>query len=300
MRKKYIILAILTLTVVSLSLAGLVIAKERQVVNVNPSNGHAIVAIPAQAIEVAPGVFSLGTAIDNDQLVEGYMIFRRDENFAKPGTVCGNDVCEPGENARKCPADCGGGGEEPTDTSSCYGFLARGAKWKTSEPYLVDPANSQGLSSGFISGNLALDIDKWENAASYDIVGDEVIGIVDGPDTEATDGKNEVMFGSIDEPGAIAVTIVWGIFGGPPRARELVEWDMVFDEVDYGWSDSGEANKMDFENIATHELGHSLGLADLYNEDCSTVTMYGYADYGETNKQDLDDGDINGISKLYQ
>ncbi len=35
--------------------------------------------------------------------------------------VCGNDICEPGENANKCSADCGAGGEEdPVDpTRTC-------------------------------------------------------------------------------------------------------------------------------------------------------------------------------------
>ena len=65
-------------------------------------------------------------------------------------------------------------------------------------------------------------------------------------------------------------------------------------------SNSGlEANKMDFDNIATHELGHSVGMADLYTNGCSEQTMYGYATYGETKKRSLEDGDINGVRKLY-
>ena len=55
---------------------------------------------------------------------------------------------------------------------------------------------------------------------------------------------------------------------------------------------------MDFENIATHELGHAVGLGDLYN-DCTEETMYGYASYGETKKRTLEAGDITGIKKLY-
>ena len=56
---------------------------------------------------------------------------------------------------------------------------------------------------------------------------------------------------------------------------------------------------MDLENIATHELGHSIGLGDLYTSSCAQETMYGYADFGEISKRDLNSGDILGISKLY-
>jgi len=107
------------------------------------------------------------------------------------------------------------------------------------------------------------------------------------------------MFADIEHEGAIAVAIVWGYFGGPPPFRELVEWDMVFDDVDFDWSAIGEAGKMDFENIATHELGHAVGLGDLYNTECSEATMYGYASYGETKKRTLEAGDIAGVSSLY-
>ena len=292
MIKKYITLGLVITLVFSV---GLVLAAKPdfQAVNVNPSNGHATVTIPAKAVEVAPGIFYLGTAMDNGRLVEGYAM------FVKPGTVCGNGICEPGENARKCPEDCANGGEEP-DTSSCYTFLSKGAKWKTVEPYLVDPANTRGLDGTFVTNNVATDIVKWETAAGVNILGDEIAGIVDGADMDSPDNKNELYFADVDYEGAIAIAIVWGIFGGPPPLRELVEWDMIFDDVDFDWSATGEAGKMDFENIATHELGHSVGLGDLYTSECSEQTMYGYADYGETKKRTLEDGDINGVYQLYK
>jgi hypothetical protein len=169
-----------------------------------------------------------------------------------------------------------------------------------------------GLNNTFISSNLAADIDKWEDAAdgtindSYimDIIGDEITGVVDGADLISPDGKNEVFFGNIDDPVAIAVTIVWGIFRGPPPGRELVEWDMVYDDWDFDWSEDCETydctNKMDFENIAVHELGHTFGLADLYEGTCSEETMYGYAVEGETSKKTLEAGDITGVFNLYK
>lgn len=292
--KKYLILGILLICSVGLVLAGKPDFTDR----VNPSGKT--VSIPAHAVEVAPGVFYLGTAVDNGRLVEGYAFIDYKKGYGKPGTECGNGVCEPGENANKCPADCAGGGEEP-DTSSCYGFLSKGAKWKEIEHYIVNPANTKGLDKTFVTDNLAMDIDKWEDAVGVDveILGDEIPGNVDGADTVSPDDKNEVYFGNIAEPGAIAITIVWGYFSGPPFARELVEWDQVYDDVDFGWSASGEAGKMDFENIATHELGHSVGLGDLYTSECSEQTMYGYASYGETKKRDLAAGDIRGVQELY-
>ncbi len=146
---------------------------------------------------------------------------------------------------------------------------------------------------------LAGGLGKWETTASgAAIFGGEVAGTVDGADTSSTDRKNEVLFGNIDTPGAIAVAIVWGVFRGPPSGRGLVEWDMVFDDVDFGWSLSGEAGAMDFDNIATHEIGHAAGMGHP-DDSCTEETMYRYADLGETQKRDLNAGDIAGIDSLY-
>jgi hypothetical protein len=295
---KLILIGILVMLVFAIG-----VAAKPNLTPVNPLEGRATMVIPAHAVKVAPGVFSLGMAIDNGKVVEGYAIIDYKKGFGKPGIECGNGVCEPSENARKCPQDCPGNGEEP-DTSSCYGFLARGAKWKTIEPYIINPANTEGLSGAFITSNLAADIDKWETAAGIDILGEgSSTSKTLIADTVRPDDKNEVYFADIAEPGAIGVTIVWGIFSGPPWARELVEWDQVYDQVDFDWSEDCESEncstKMDFENIATHELGHSVGLDDLYEDRCSEQTMYGYGNYGETKKRTLESGDIKGIQELY-
>jgi hypothetical protein len=73
---------------------------------------------------------------------------------------------------------------------------------------------------------------------------------------------------------------------------------MVFDQDDFAWSADGAAGAMDFENIATHELGHSVGLGHPANT-CLEETMYAYADFGETEKRDLNAGDIAGVNSMY-
>lgn len=271
--------------------------------------GKRQVTLPAHAVAVVPGkLFWLGTAVENGRLVEGYAIIHRKKGFGKP-TGCNNDgKCQGWEDA-SC-GDCSGA-EPPVPDSTCYEFLAKGAKWKIVEDYIVDPANEPGLTGTFISENLAADIDKWEDAADgmmddgyfLNIIGDEIDGTVDGADMVKPDKKNEVYFADIETPNAIAITVVWGIFRGPPKNRELVEWDQVYDDQDWGWSEDctqGCTTEMDFENIATHELGHTFGLADLYTAECAAETMYGYASSGDTDKRSLEAGDITGISELYQ
>lgn len=192
---------------------------------------------------------------------------------------------------------------KPSSGNTCYGFLASGAKWKVApEGWVVNTTNTEGLRSDFIVSNLGYDIQKWEGFAGRSILGsgastsDALI-----PDETAPDNVNEVVFGDVDSPGAIAVTIVWGVFGGSPSKRQLTEWDMIFDETDFDWTENAilEPTRMDFENIATHELGHAMGMGDLYTSKCNQETMFGYAENGETKKRDLNVGDSIGIGLLY-
>ncbi len=229
-------------------------------------------------------VISLGTATDpgSGQVVEGYAIVRYRNGHAKPSG-----------RAARAPA--------------CYGFLAKGAKWKTVEPWVVNPANTRGLEETFVLDNLAANIAKWEDGADgalgsgagINILGDGALTVTTLlADTVSPDNVNEVYFADVADSDAIAVTIVWGIFSGPTFNRRLVEWDQVYDDVDFDWSAVGAAGAMDFENIATHELGHSVGMGHP-DDSCTEETMYRFASDGETKKQTLNSGDVAGISELY-
>ena len=231
---------------------------------------------PKGAIQISPNVFSLGVKVDalRGDLVEGYLIVHPKKQFAKPVAAAKGGV-------------------------TCYGFLARDAKWKVMENWVVNTSNSYGISSSSVLSTLSAGIQKWENAAQANILGSGTIttaALV--ADTVAMDNLNEVYFGELEE-GTIGVTIVWGIFGGPPQGRELREWDQVYNTL-YNWGDAAiNPALMDFESIATHELGHSVGMGDLYQSECIEETMYGYGTEGETKKRDLNTGDIAGINKLY-
>jgi hypothetical protein len=243
-------------------------------------------SIPEHAVQVADNVFSLGEAIDpaTGDVVEGYAIIHYKKAQEKTG------------QARK-----------PAGPTSCYTYLAKNAKWKSVEPWVMNTTNTRGLDNETAFSIMQQGVNKWEDATDgliNGITSAEILG--NGATTAATlvadetapDNLNEVYFGHIADTSAIGVTTVWGIFSGPAAQRVLVEWDMVFDDVKFDWSTNGDVNKMDFDNIATHELGHAVGLGDLYNS-CTQETMYGYASEGETSKRTLNPGDITGINALY-
>lgn len=268
---------------------GLALAAKPQFIPAQNPAGKTVI-IPAHAVELAPGIFSLGTAQDIDgRMVEGFLFIDNKGGNAKPGTECGNNVCEPGENAKKCPTDCGDGNGEPPVASTCFSLFAKGASWKTTEPYITDSGVDLTLTE--------TSLNAWDTVVSFNIFGTGTTGTTDGADDISPDGKNEVMFENLGATNTIAYTIAWGIFRGPPNGRELTEWDAVFNS-DYAWSTSGEANKMDYQNIATHEFGHSLGLGHP-DDSCAEETMYRYASYGETKKRTLEAGDIAGTHELY-
>ncbi len=267
----------LLVLLVFLFAAGVAIATPDITVPVAPSKGHAVVTIPSHAVELAPGVFSLGISTVNGETVEGIAFVDYKEEFSH----------SPGHTATS-------GG------ATCYAFLAKGTKWKTTEQYILDTTNADGMSAAFVANAMEAGLNAWDDQVAFDVFGTRNLsGIVDGFDTASPDGKNEIMFGSISSPGAVAVTIVWGIFSGPIFGRKIVEFDQVYDDLDYNWGDATvNASLMDLQNVAAHEIGHAGGMGHP-GDGCTEETMFRFVSTGETKKRSLNSGDIAGIQKLY-
>ena len=108
-----------------------------------------------------------------------------------------------------------------------------------------------------------------------------------------------MVFWDYPEPWVIWVTVTWWFFSWPPKSREIVEFDILFDEDFTWWDASINSNLMDYQNIATHELWHGLWLADLYTWECAEETMYGYSGNWDIIKRSLNSWDIVWIQSLY-
>jgi hypothetical protein len=105
------------------------------------------------------------------------------------------------------------------------------------------------------------------------------------------DGHNIVEFGPLGS-GALAVNYTWY------RRTKIIEVDLRLNRYDYRWTNylAGK-NGYQVRNVATHELGHQLGLDDL-SEPHGALTMFGRIGKGETSKTSLGRGDMKGAATV--
>ncbi|MBA7687248.1 hypothetical protein ES703_95709 [subsurface metagenome] len=194
-----------------------------------------------------------------------------------------------------------GGSDKPNgEDEGHFTFLARGVKWKELP---IDVVTGPGIDIFVITASTG----EWDRHTTTDLFGSVTYKEDADWDSSSPDGDNELAFGDYPDPDVIAVCIVWGYFRGPPSQREIIEFDILFDINFAPWGNAGLTNEdelgdlgiMDLQNIATHELGHGLGLGDLYDSSASEETMYYNSEEGETKKRTLYFGDIAGIQELY-
>jgi hypothetical protein len=139
------------------------------------------------------------------------------------------------------------------------------------------------------AASIAASASTWNNAAAaFRLANDNgSINEVSYKDLVATYGSSYTD--------TFAVTTVWWSNSTGRIVQAVTEVG-----TKWPWSTSGEANKVDVQNILTHEFGHWMRLLDIYSPPtCSEVTMWNSASYGETKKRTLEQADLDGLFSLY-
>ena len=110
----------------------------------------------------------------------------------------------------------------------------------------------------------------------------------------ANDGVNKICFaGGFPDPNIIAWAASY-ISGGV-----VLGSDIQFNtDFPFSTATSTDANHMDLQTIAVHEMGHWLRLLDLYGSNDSSKIMYGYGSLGLV-KRSLTSGDLSGVRWIY-
>ena len=91
------------------------------------------------------------------------------------------------------------------------------------------------------------------------------------------------------DSGTLGICFYWAM----PSDGHLVDADIVFNDKDYNWNAQGQGGDMPLEGVATHEIGHLLGLG--HSPDQSATMYYIWHPGSEVLAQD----DIDGVTAIY-
>lgn len=181
------------------------------------------------------------------------------------------------------------------DSSATVG--STGWKLPSNWTYNLNPSSVPSSVGG---SNLATIVSN--GFADWTAAANNKVAFTQGPNTsvarQAYDQKNVIAWGRTSGS-ALGVTYVRYY----TSTGQVVDVDTIMNKkFAWKWSNSNtcaESTAYDAENIMNHELGHWLGLDDMYTADYTDNTMYGYGSKGEVKKNTLTTGDIAGTAAIY-
>lgn len=112
-----------------------------------------------------------------------------------------------------------------------------------------------------------------------------------GACTQAVNDINEMCFGSTG--GSLATNYSWFL------GNNLIENNIIFNDVGFTFSTDLTPGTYDIQSIATHELGHSLRLLDLYGTADFGKTMYGRTSPAQDWHRTIEAADKEGMQYFY-
>ncbi len=196
------------------------------------------------------------------------------------------------------------------DGGNANAYIIMGRKWNTSAPTFKKVVMSlkndaylagTGLSKTSALAAIAADEVVWNNATNQKPFS--------GTSTLTTtanwkyDGVNNMAFTPYAVGcSALAATGVWYKTQGIPSGQmyPIVESDMTINSrLKWTCDPAKEPSKLDFQSVVLHELGHTLGLGDIYNKAAFSKDTRQVMHYYTGVKRTLGNGDATGVWKLY-
>ena len=197
----------------------------------------------------------------------------------------------------------------PAVTSSggnANAYVLMGRKWTQTDPqikmYLTNDANlaKAGMSTTSALSAVSAAANTWDDATNQNLFSDSGASL-----TTAVAGRYDHINAMSFTPFAVgstalASTGVWyktqGVTAG--QMYPIVESDITFN-LNNKWTTTGESGKIDFQSVALHEMGHTIGLGDLYNKAQFATDTRQVMHYYTGVKRTLGNGDATGVWKLY-
>ena len=176
-------------------------------------------------------------------------------------------------------------------------YLLKGWKWTMQDPQinliLKNDAilAGKGLGADATKNAIAAAADTWDYAVAKNLFadGDALVTLDPDANVDTYDNKNVHAWASIS--GGLAYSRTYSYSGA------VIESDVVYNS-NANWATDG-VNNYDVQAVAAHELGHTIGLGDLYGKPQFDSDRDEIMHYYAGPRHSLGPGDRNGAQALY-
>lgn len=177
----------------------------------------------------------------------------------------------------------------PAQRASVKAYVAFASWPGSSATFFINPQNAD-VSDSAAEAALLTAMDAW-NTQGQSSFHYSYGGRVSDTNT-GYDGKNVIVFRNASNGSALASTYYW-YSGGTMLDADIVFWDAPY--VFFAGT-SGCNGGAYIEDVATHEMGHALGLS---HSSVADATMYPTYSYCSQDQRTLAADDISGLQSLY-
>jgi hypothetical protein len=198
-------------------------------------------------------------------------------------------------------------GDGPTGFSTRYlnnpnAYVLTGCKWAGTNPqiklYLKSNTLPNYLDLTATKNAIASAANTWDDAVAQNLFadGDSLVTVDASVQANADDNKNVVSWGSIGTGSDLGLTYYRYHMTKVDGYYPLYDSDIIFN-TNSQWATNGQDD--DVQSVALHELGHTIGLDDLYNKPQFSSDTDEIMHYYTFPRHTLGPGDIAGAQALY-
>jgi uncharacterized protein (TIGR03437 family) len=167
--------------------------------------------------------------------------------------------------------------------------------------YSLNPAGSDDLPFSQVEQAIAASFQAWEDVPT------SAIAFTRGPNTTSTTTGNDNVLqffwlenstttgDGLNIAGALAISRLTTLTSGP-RNGEIIDASLVFNGNQFQWSVDGRGGAVDVAEVATHEIGHIIGIS---HSPIGGATMFPRTGIGRIRGRSLESDDRIAASVVY-
>jgi len=193
-------------------------------------------------------------------------------------------------------------------------FVLNGRRWNQNNPQIQLYYNSAGqpsnLNKDSVKSSIAAAANTWDDAVAQNLFADTSLVLDTAATSNSNDGNNVHLFGSLPS-GILGQTTTK--YGGPTvnGYSSIYDSDVVYNKG-VSWTtdlqtavnnNHASPRIFDLQTASLHELGHTIGMGDLYSIDSSgnvkTTDLEQVMDAYDAPQRTLGNGDKAGAQVLY-